>query len=163
MCFILSRYGLGVADGVWQWSEHGIDAGQFSKALMDSAREQVRGNVTSVSDVVALAAEKVKRDKVLGSSTFCVSLVDMVRGTMQIANLGDSGVLIFGRKGGVKLKTSQQEHSFGYEQKHTHVHSHCSLQLPLPSPPHTLPLWPSPCSEDAMKSSGNHYHYEKGG
>ena len=34
-------------------------------------------------------------------------------GTAQIANLGDSGVVILG-SGGVKFKTPQQEHSFGY-------------------------------------------------
>ena len=31
-------YGMGVADGVYMWSEYGIDAGEFSKALVTHAR-----------------------------------------------------------------------------------------------------------------------------
>ena len=108
-----STYGMGVADGVWMWSEYGIDAGQFSKALMNFTKDKVSNNASSLLDVVKSAAEEVKQNKILGSSTFCVTLVDIRRGTMQIANLGDSGVLILG-KDGVKFKTPQQEHSFGY-------------------------------------------------
>ncbi|WZN60632.1 protein phosphatase 2C-like protein [Chloropicon roscoffensis] len=108
-------FGMGVADGVYMWSEQGIDAGEFSKALMSHAREEVAGSssAASVTDIIKKAADNVKQDSLRGSSTLCCCLVDMVRGTAQIANLGDSGVVILG-SGGVKFKTPQQEHSFGY-------------------------------------------------
>ena len=106
------NYGMGVADGVYMWSEYGINAGQFSKALMNVAQEEVLNDVSSVSDVMKSAAEHVKQNEILGSSTFCVTLIDTLRGTLQVSNLGDSGVLILGKEG-VKFKTIQQEHTFG--------------------------------------------------
>jgi len=106
-------YGIGVADGVYMWSEYGIDAGQFSKALMTVAKEEVFKNAISVTEVIKRAVDSVKQESIRGSSTLCCCLVDTVRGTAQIANLGDSGVVIL-NESGVKFKTPQQEHSFGY-------------------------------------------------
>jgi protein phosphatase PTC7 len=106
------NYGMGVADGVYMWSEHGIDAGQFSKSLMNVAQEEVLNDVSSVSEVMKTAAERAKQNEILGSSTFCVTLIDTLRGTLQVSNLGDSGVLVLGKEG-VKFKTIQQEHTFG--------------------------------------------------
>lgn len=34
-------YGMGVADGVHMWREQGIDAGQYSRTLMDAAKNQI--------------------------------------------------------------------------------------------------------------------------
>ena len=33
--------GMGIADGVYQWREKGIDAGEFSRLLMQTALENV--------------------------------------------------------------------------------------------------------------------------
>ena len=80
-------------------------------AVSEEVKEK---ETTSVSEVIKRAAESARGAGVLGSSTICLCLVDTVRGTAQVAHLGDSGVLIVGKEGVVKLKTPQQEHSFGF-------------------------------------------------
>jgi hypothetical protein len=45
--------GLGIADGVYMWKTQGIDAGLFSRALMDTARREVEGGA---ADALAGAA-----------------------------------------------------------------------------------------------------------
>lgn len=110
-------FAMGVADGVYMWQADGIDAGQYSRDLMLAAKQQVeKGQCAFVTDVVETAAEIVERHETLGSCTFCVTLIDLGRGTLQNANLGDSGLIVLGGFGSslsVKFKTPQQEHKFG--------------------------------------------------
>ena len=68
---------LGVADGIFEWRERGIDAGEFSRALMSGASEYIldanRKNKFITSKDVFRAAAKHARDSDLkGSSTLCV-------------------------------------------------------------------------------------------
>lgn len=45
--------GMGVADGVYQWREQGIDAGDFSRLLMQTALEAVEEGQPDVLKGVA--------------------------------------------------------------------------------------------------------------
>jgi len=49
--------GLGIADGVYMWKTQGIDAGLFSRALMDTARREVEGGA---ADALAGAGPRVR-------------------------------------------------------------------------------------------------------
>ena len=46
--------------------------------------------------VVQYAAKRVQRERVKGSATCCVVLLDMLQGRLASANLGDSGVIVLG-------------------------------------------------------------------
>ena len=41
-------FGLGVADGVYMWAKLGIDSGEFSRALMDTAKRATEGGTADV-------------------------------------------------------------------------------------------------------------------
>ena len=67
----------GVADGIFAWRDRGIDAGLFSKALVEGAAKKAeavaerRGYVTS-RELFQAGAEHAAECGVHGSSTFCV-------------------------------------------------------------------------------------------
>ena len=68
---------LGVADGIYEWRDRGIDAGLFSRALMKGASEYTSLNnnndhfITS-KDVFRAAAKYAKETGLKGSSTLCI-------------------------------------------------------------------------------------------
>ncbi|KAK9806298.1 hypothetical protein WJX72_009199 [[Myrmecia] bisecta] len=111
-------YGLGVADGVYMWRTQGIDAGLFSRDLMQTARSAIENGKTDVLKVVQAAARRVQQDGLQGSSTICVTLIDTRQGRLTNANIGDSGLLLIGtthsnQQMHIKYRSPQQEHSFG--------------------------------------------------
>lgn len=110
--------GMGVADGVYQWREQGIDAGEFSRLLMHTALQAVEDGQPDVLKVMQGAAAKVAAAGTQGSSTCCIALLDTRHGRLASANIGDSGFLVLGvtptnPKPHVKFRTPQQEHRFG--------------------------------------------------
>eukprot|EP00887_Chlorella_sp_A99_P001051 scaffold14.g1051.t1 len=125
-------YALGVADGVYMWREQGIDAGAFSRRMMEFCRQSIEMGQTDVQGVLNFAQRRLRREGIKGSSTVCLVLVDMLQGQLSAANMGDSGLMQLGRrmlgrsfsaKGAtgsakgtlvVKYRTPQQEHSFGH-------------------------------------------------
>jgi protein phosphatase PTC7 len=121
-----SRLGMGVADGVYMWRMHGIDAGMFSRSLMDTAKREVEGGEGDALEVLKAASRQVLREGIQGASTACVVLIDHPTGTLRSATLGDSGFLVAGRlpmthpgqegrpKLHVKYRSPQQEHQFGF-------------------------------------------------
>ena len=120
--FIGGENAMGVADGVGQWREKGIDSGKFSRKLMSSCLQATKssyGERLSASALLVSAASGVAQSEVQGSSTACIITLDKVKGIAEIANLGDSGVLI-GRWNEAKeaarvvFRSPQQEHEFGY-------------------------------------------------
>ncbi|GAB4818699.1 hypothetical protein N2152v2_005745 [Parachlorella kessleri] len=124
-------FAMGVSDGVYAWREKGIDAGLYSQKLMEYARLSVTMGTTDVLRVVQYASKRVRRERLRGSATCCVALVDMLQGRMASANLGDSGIMVIGPRSEtsaewpvfvppgaklpmvVKYRSPQQEHSFG--------------------------------------------------
>lgn len=52
-------FGLGVADGVYMWREHGIDAGVFARTLMDTAQHLVEAGYSDVVRIAEICQRKV--------------------------------------------------------------------------------------------------------
>ncbi|KAH9253914.1 hypothetical protein BASA81_008038 [Batrachochytrium salamandrivorans] len=94
----------GVADGVSQWAEVGIDAGLF-------ARELIRG----AAEVPTLehAFEFAKASGLRGSSTLAICKVDLHDAECHCETIGDSQVLLVHSTGRVGKRTLAQEHAFG--------------------------------------------------
>ncbi|GBG29077.1 Protein phosphatase PTC7-like fig [Hondaea fermentalgiana] len=88
----------GVADGVSQWADYNIDAGEYSRKLMELCAEEV-ADLMSAEDArfadPKRALEKAYRRSlsVMGSSTACVLTMDG-EGMLRAANLGDSGFIV---------------------------------------------------------------------
>lgn len=132
---------LGVADGVGGWMDSGVDPADFSHAFCDymaaAAYENDRqptkiasaaangpaapaGGEGSISDNAPLTArslmqkgyEAVCHDPTIkaGGSTAVVGMLDE-SGTMEVANLGDSGFVIL-RLNGVHTASEPQTHAF---------------------------------------------------
>lgn len=84
-------YGIGVADGVGGWSEHGIDAGEYSRELMQHAKDHVESTLCrDPQETLERAYETVKSQ---GSTTACI--VSLHDNLIRASNLGDSGLLLF--------------------------------------------------------------------
>ncbi|WFD29593.1 protein-serine/threonine phosphatase [Malassezia sp. CBS 17886] len=86
---------MGVADGVGGWTEAGIDPSQFSNALLYHASKYAedKGALPAPQDALSHAYKKVEGDAGVqaGSSTACFVRLDVAKGTLASANLGDSG------------------------------------------------------------------------
>lgn len=97
----------GVADGVGNWREYGVDPRVFSSRLMEecenclheaSRNGAVDGRkfrqVIAPAQILAQAHERVKAENIVGSSTACVALFDSIRHQLHFSNLGDSGIIV---------------------------------------------------------------------
>ena len=118
---------LGVADGVYEWHDVGIDAGTFSRGLMTSARDAVmQDGVEDPITLVERAAANNTDGGIQGSSTVCIATLDPVARELRSANLGDSGYMLLAqevdayatsrhspRTWHVAYRTRHQEHEFG--------------------------------------------------
>jgi len=93
----------GVADGVSEWRETGVDAGLFSRALVEGA---MRGGTMEA------AAAEAQLQNVKGSSTLVICKVDMAASKCLAHVLGDSQIAVV-RNGKVVSRSVEQEHSFG--------------------------------------------------
>lgn len=117
------HYILSVADGVGGWRHRGIDPSAFSRNLMN----QVVGSSESLESrpIPDMSSERLIRsafkrliasyisgeEEPFGASTIAVAVLDKYSGWLDVANLGDSQVLVM-RNGKVVLKTAQQQRSF---------------------------------------------------
>ena len=119
--FIAGEKAVGLADGVGQWRDKGIDSGEFSRSLMSTCLKYAESSYgrQSASALLASSASDVSQSGKEGSSTACILTLDQATGVASVANLGDSGVLIgrWSNKKGkprVVFRSPQQEHEFGY-------------------------------------------------
>jgi protein phosphatase PTC7 len=81
--FVGGEKAIGVADGVGQWREKGIDSGEFSRALMKASLQYATSSFSerkSASSLLVSAAATVSAEKTLGSSTACVLTLDQSTG-----------------------------------------------------------------------------------
>lgn len=97
-------YSFGVADGVSQWAERGIDAGLF-------ARELIRG--ASQEPNLEHAFQFAKKSGLRGSSTLVICRLDMENAKCYCETIGDSQVMLVQSDGKVLKRSVAQEHSFG--------------------------------------------------
>jgi len=126
---------MGVADGVSQWEDKGIDAGQFSRTLMKNARNIVKSltyeSIVRPLDVLKESYARVKEKRIEGSCTACILTLDRSEKLLRAANLGDSGYIVLGEwdthsRPQIIYKSLPQEHFFGYPYQlghHTHSDS----------------------------------------
>ncbi|KAK2877280.1 hypothetical protein FQN49_001285 [Arthroderma sp. PD_2] len=112
-----NAFAFGVADGVGGWSESGIDPADFSHSFCGHMAEASLNWDSSAESLRAMALmqlgyEKTLSDKAVfaGSSTACVG-VTRSDGSVQLANLGDSGSLLF-RLAAVHHYSAPQTHDF---------------------------------------------------
>lgn len=119
----------GVADGVGGWAEMGVNSSDFSyylchesgklaekkaKELQTDGAEAVKSLASSISPKTVLidAYDKIVREKTVqaGGSTACVGVAGS-DGQVAIANLGDSGFMVF-RNGKLAGGSKAQTHAF---------------------------------------------------
>ncbi|OUS49287.1 Serine/threonine protein phosphatase [Ostreococcus tauri] len=112
-----NNVGMGIADGVYLWRWQGIDAGEYSRALMTHAAEAlISGAIVRPTAMMAHAYDEVNNAGMKGSTTACIVVIDKEHGLMYCSNVGDSGfMLIRGEPGGryVAHRSPPQEHNFG--------------------------------------------------
>lgn len=115
---------IAIADGVGGWRKRGIDPAQFSRCLMDQVREVVANSRNKLTNAIIGADEILKKafyglvqvymtgkGKPFGSSTACIVSLQKRDGTLDVANLGDSGMILI-RDGNVLFKTEVQQTRF---------------------------------------------------
>lgn len=109
----------GVADGVGGWVESGLDPADFAHGLCEfmscAARSFPHGfNTTSLHprDLLQVAYDEVTDDDTIegGGSTACLAVAEP-DGTLEVANLGDSGFMHLGLNA-VRHFTQPQTHGF---------------------------------------------------
>lgn len=145
-------FALGVADGVYEWRNMGIDAGLFSQQLVEFCRQAVELGTTDVLRVLQFAMKHVRRAGTQGSSTACIVLIDTLQGRLAAANVGDSGFVLLGRGAGshrgagssrgqlqIRYRSPQQEHSFGHPYQLGH---HDAADEPEDAMLTTMPVYP---------------------
>jgi len=109
--------GMGIADGVYLWRWQGIDAGEYSRALMSSAADALSSGIMNRPTAMLEHAHKtVTSAGVKGSSTACVVVIETVHGLLYCANVGDSGFMLIRGAPGERYcahRSPPQEHDFG--------------------------------------------------
>ncbi|KAL6183085.1 hypothetical protein ACLB2K_044496 [Fragaria x ananassa] len=99
---------IGVVDGVGSWASKGVDAGEYSRELMRNSEKAVHnhqkaGQEINPIKVLEEAYTNTKHIK-LGSSTACImtlkntkhgSVRSSATATLHVANIGDSGFMVF--------------------------------------------------------------------
>ncbi|KAK4447692.1 phosphatase 2C-like domain-containing protein [Podospora aff. communis PSN243] len=130
--FFVSRLGtnphevaLGVADGVGGWMDSGVDPADFSHAFCDymavtahgfrpKATSEAAGNTATLTarELMQSGYSAVCHDPSIkaGGSTAIVALL-AEDGTLEVANLGDSGYILL-RLNGVHAASEPQTHAF---------------------------------------------------
>lgn len=129
---------LGVADGVGGWAEYGIDSALFAWDLMSNCKDMVssprRRSETAGTELKMDPKIILKKafDNMIGSGsvsygsgTACVASLDFATRRLEVANLGDSGVLVI-RGDSLVLQSEEQHHEFN-----------CPYQLLCPPPGHS--------------------------
>lgn len=149
-------FAAGVADGIYMWRDKGVDAGAFSRQLVEFCRQAVELGTTDVLRVLQFADRHLRRAAAQGSSTACLVLVDTLAGRLAAANVGDSGFALLGYRpdargqGGdkcssgrgrlvMRYRSPQQEHSFGHPYQ---LGSHPGADAPEDAMLSTMPAYP---------------------
>lgn len=111
-----------IADGVGGWRDRGVDPSVFSRTLLEKVDETAdlvdKGaskpaiKVIKASYKALIQAFAQGRDQQpYGSSTICVAVLDRKRGWLDLANLGDSGAVLF-RQGHIQLMMERKQSGF---------------------------------------------------
>ncbi|EEP76669.1 predicted protein [Uncinocarpus reesii 1704] len=112
-----NAFAFGVADGVGGWTQSGVDPADFSHAFCSYMAECASNWDASAHELRARTLMQMGYEQTLvdrsifaGSSTACIG-VARDDGTVQLANLGDSGSVLF-RLAAVHHYSTPQTHDF---------------------------------------------------
>lgn len=118
-CFFCARMSgvegltMGVADGVGSWRNQGVDPSRMSHGLcLELANTCFQAKHTSPVTILVTSFSRLVESRRIsaGSTTICVATITP-SGRLRVANLGDSGYLIF-REGRVLFASPLQQHHF---------------------------------------------------
>ena len=112
--YLATDFVLGVADGVGWWRQNGVDAGQYSEALMRGAYnftvDEFQGdNCVPCIDMLKYAYEDAS--SVEGTST--ALLASLCDNRLEIASVGDCSLLLI-RDGEIVYRTEEQTHGLNF-------------------------------------------------
>ncbi len=113
--------------GVSQWAEYGINPSHYPRALLEGCQQSIPSSPSSATpsvpdavDIMAGGFRYAASKKVVGSSTACILSVTSSSpssssnprgpcGTLDAANVGDTGYLILSRSSNPESKSSLHE------------------------------------------------------
>jgi len=117
---------LGIFDGVGGWSDSGVNPREYSYTIMEGCKTYAEDNAAKRTPLTILRAGWTYAKSVVGSSTACTVTLNPIEKDlqsivgssntileMQVANLGDSGVVVVNHvTGEVVFNTREQQHYF---------------------------------------------------
>jgi protein phosphatase PTC7 len=89
--YFITSSAVGVADGVGGWLAYGVDAGLYSRKLMQKCSDVI-SRQGEMDPSIALRKAFFAMDKTIGTTTAC--LMTLTGRTLRGTNLGDSGFLV---------------------------------------------------------------------
>ncbi|CAD7923905.1 unnamed protein product [Amoebophrya sp. A120] len=104
---------IGVSDGVGGWSRRGVDAGEYSRALLSNVEKVAeKSNLSQPTRILRKAYDKCRH--IMGSATVC--LVTLQKDdTVIVTNVGDSAAIIVRpSERRILFKSEEQVHDFNF-------------------------------------------------
>ncbi|XP_012071803.1 probable protein phosphatase 2C 55 isoform X2 [Jatropha curcas] len=102
---------IGVADGVGGWADLGVDAGIYSRELMNNSVTAIQEEPKGSIDPVRVLEKAHSSTKAKGSSTACI--IALTDEGLHAINLGDSGFIVV-RDGCTVFRSPVQQHDFNF-------------------------------------------------
>ncbi|KAK9136384.1 hypothetical protein Syun_015714 [Stephania yunnanensis] len=127
---------IGLADGVGQWAESGVNAGQYSRELMANAVAVIQEEPKDSIDPARVLEKAYSRTKAKGSSTACI--IALTSQGLRAVNLGDSGFTVI-RDGCTIFRSPVQQHAFNMPYQ---LQSGGTSDLPSSGQVFTIPVEP---------------------
>ncbi|KAK9113161.1 hypothetical protein Scep_020680 [Stephania cephalantha] len=127
---------IGLADGVGQWAESGVNAGQYSRELMANAVAAIQEEPKDSIDPARVLEKAYSRTKAKGSSTACI--IALTSQGLRAINLGDSGFTVI-RDGCTIFRSPVQQHAFNTPYQ---LQSGGTSDLPSSGQVFTIPVEP---------------------
>mmetsp|Transcript_26180 Transcript_26180/g.51401 ORF Transcript_26180/g.51401 Transcript_26180/m.51401 type:complete len:378 (+) Transcript_26180:572-1705(+) len=109
---------LAVADGVGGWDTAGVDAGLYSREILERVQQALREHATRsrfTPSPLEILKQAYNKTQAIGSSTVCLVFLDEYARTARCANLGDSGFILYRSKDDeVVARSEPQCHDFNF-------------------------------------------------
>jgi len=84
-----------VADGVGGWNDQGVDPSKFSNELCENIKkEYFKNSNLHIGNPVKLFSIACENTSSIGSSTFCMCILDFEKEYLHTLNMGDSGYML---------------------------------------------------------------------
>lgn len=100
---------VGVADGVGGWANQNVNPKLFADDLMKFAKQSIEQGIRNPVEALNNSYEQVEQT---GSCTAVVGIMER-NGIISVANIGDSGFMVF-RDKEIIFKSTEQQHGFNF-------------------------------------------------